>query len=210
MRLFFFTFLMFLFFSVQAQSKFGVRGGVSFSKFRYYSNDDYFLTSDPVSNYEVGFISFFKLGKKIFIAPEVNYLQKGGAIPNRPDHRIETLYKQIEFAFPVGYEFTYRRFSFSAKTGLQYGYMLSGVAKLSGIPDQKIKFKDNMDLNRSDFGILAGGGVSISILSKTKLSIEYRYRRSLNYTRDAELEDFKLSTKNIVQGIYLGCIFELK
>jgi len=186
-----------------SQNTFGIRSGLFFAKMRYFADDEYLWSSDPINKLEIGVFTSFKLTKIISFMPEVNYLHKGGAIPDNPNPP-KTYYQQIELALPFNFEYSFDKIALFGKIGPSYGYMIGGYNEISSIGRGLIEFKDNSDYVRSDLGFLAGGGISFLISESGKISLESRYRRSFIYTRDEELEDFKYSTKNFGWGIVVG------
>ncbi|HFA51256.1 MAG TPA: PorT family protein [Bacteroidetes bacterium] len=197
------TIFLLSFCSAKSQVSLGIKTGVSSAKFRYFFDDEHKLDSDPIKKLEIGIFANIKLSNKFSFEPEINFLEKGGAVPDYPTSPPPSNhYRQIELAMPFKYEYPFGKIFVFAKAGPAYGHMINGRTYTAASRWVKAKF-DNSVLKRPDLVFMFGGGIGMS-LGKSKISIESRYRQSILYTSDVELEDFRFSAKNKVFGIYLA------
>ena len=204
MRLLLVIFLLVIVCSVQAQNGIGVRTGAWLAKFKHFVNDDYLTTSDPALNTEAGIFANLMLYRRISLVPEINFLHKGQS-DNDGFFPTKSIYRQIELAMPVSYEYTFGRIRIFGKTGFTYSFLVGGYSEI-GSHREKVEFGEESDLNRSDFGILPAGGIAISVFDSGTFFLEGRYRRSFLYTANVPLEDIQYSIKSTGYGINFGLL----
>ncbi len=187
---------------LSAQTEFGIKAGTFDARFRYFTDDEYFLNSDKIKRLEVGIFATIKIGKKLFIEPEINFLEKGGKTPTATGSSpATTIMRQVELVVPLMYQYAQKGFFVFVKGGASYGHFVSGYKETPITGRKELEF-DNFHLRRPDLGFLVGGGIGV-LLQKSRFFVESRYRQSILYTSDVNLEDFKFSTKNRGWGIYL-------
>lgn len=205
----YFSIIIFIFIFItgnKAQNAVGVKSGVHFSKFRYFFNDEYESTSqNSISRAEFGVLFNRKISNRFGFGVELNYLSKGNQTPNGT----KTILNQFEIILPLSYEFSIGRLSIFVKGGPVIGYFINGDFRTSSGSKVDIDLKNNKDYKRFDYSIALGGGLSYQITPSGRAFVDYRYRRSFKYTVDSQLEDFKLSVKNIGNGIGFGYLHDL-
>jgi opacity protein-like surface antigen len=200
---------MLLFCAIQsaAQNDIGVHLGLYSSKFRYFFNDEFEAASqNAINRVEFGFLFNRKVSNKLGFGVELNYLDKGNEIPNGT----KTILNQVEMILPVSYEFPIGKLSIFVRSGPALGYVIDGNFRTASGNKIDIDLKNNKDFKRLDYSIVLGGGLSYKITPSGKIYIDYRYRRSFKYSVDSQLEDFKLSAKNIGWGIGFGFLYNIK
>lgn len=187
---------------LSAQTEFGIRAGMFNAKFRYFSDDEHFLDSDEIKRLEVGIFATIKISKRLSVEPEINFLGKGGKTPAASGSSpATTIMQQVEVVAPLKYQYVHKGFFAFVKGGATYGHFVSGYNERPVTGRSELEF-DNFHLRRPDLGFVVGGGIGM-LIQKSKFFVESRYRQSILYTSDVNLEDFKFSTKNRGWGIYL-------
>jgi hypothetical protein len=181
-----FFFLMITFYS-KAQTLFGIKAGVTFSKF---SVSDSVFDSSPaaLTAFTAGIPLVFKISDKFSIQPEINYVSKGADFgQNLGFISYDIKYKINYIEIPVLAKLSLhdKKFDFNLLAGPSIAYGLkakihSELKSLFGnnTTDSTLDFKKNY-LNRTDVCLNFGAGFSYPLGVQT-IFLDIRYQVGLS------------------------------
>lgn len=150
--------------------KFGLKGGLNFSK--AYSNSE---ISDTKSGVDLGIFCEIYTSDNLSIQPGINYIQKGSMYAND----IVTITQKIDYLeFPV-YLNAYIPLS-GVKPFLSAGFYFSTRINASQTQQYKIsegvyEYDGSDFYDKTDFGMLFGGGVSLVVSKEIDLFVIFNY-----------------------------------
>ena len=181
-------------------SKLGINGGISYSKFR--GND---IIKE--SNADIGFlfgISFeHYLNEKFSIKTNLNFeskvISRDGIFfydEYLQEAKTKASYKYLVIPILAKYNFGNNK-NFIVNAGPFLGFLLKSTTKSSGFPDS-----DFSDLyKKTDFGLSIGFGTKITLNEKSNLNIELRENLGLTNISDAQVYDdgtIKTNSLNLI------------
>ncbi len=182
------------------QVRVGVRSGVFFAKFRYFSDDELIWKTQTVTGLDAGVTLDVNLSRNILYNAELNFVQKGGEHVSKISP-FKAVLNQVEIVQGIGFEPRFGNFCLLVNAAAFYGHFINGKTT-SRTGTMALKF-DNRYLKRPDIGYSLGIGVGYKI-GKGDFFLESRFRQSILYTTDNDVDVNSVATKNIGIGICSG------
>jgi len=148
----------------QAQTRFGIKGGLNFSTASFSQNKVTF-TPDSKTGFTLGVISEIPLATDFYLQPGLLFSTKGLIVSSSllglsSDYSMST--NNIEIPINALYKLHAGSVKVLGFAGPYIGYAVSGKEKYEGVSSD-IKFSgDNKGMNAFDFGLNFGAGVEIS------------------------------------------------
>jgi hypothetical protein len=159
---------------------------------RKFSTDLDVLKSDPDGAFQFGV--FARIGKKIYVQPEVNYVIKGGQVSITGEDKVKIKLKTVTIPVLLGYRVVNAKiFNIRFMAGPAISLILDKNVPANNLVDFPIKTKD--DLKDSIWSIQLGGGVDL-----LNFTFDLRYEIGVDnmYTGD------NFSIRNNLLNISLG------
>ncbi|MDT8393836.1 MAG: porin family protein [Bacteroidales bacterium] len=179
--------------AVSAQLTFGPKIGITMSKLSV-DKDDY--TEELKTGFQLG--AFVRVGKKVFLQPEVMFSTTGGVLKTE-DRNLKTTVKLNTVQVPVlvGYKFINFKL---VNLRVMAGPAISMIVNKDIEFDEKIEnpIKED-DLKNASWTFQLGGGVDVMMLT-----LDVRYEWGLNNIHDPEAGLNKFDMKNNLWTVSLG------
>jgi len=143
----------------QAQTRFGIKGGLNFSTFSISGNGlNGSFSPDSKTGFNLGVISEIPLATDFYLQPGLLFSTKGFKVGSDMSESTNNL----EIPINALYKLNAGSIKVLGFAGPYIGYALSGTDKESGVSTD-IKFSgNNKEMNAFDLGLNFGAGVEIS------------------------------------------------
>jgi len=170
-------------------TKFGLKGGMNFAKAEYNSE-----SSNSKSGVDIGVFCEIYTSDNISIQPGINYIQKGSKYAND----IVTITQKIDYLeFPVNFN-AYIPLSW-VKPFLTAGLYFSTRISVSqtqqyNISEGVYEYDGSDFYDKTDFGMLFGGGVSLAVSKEIDLFVILNYSHGFsNIAKTGNFEQYQNS-----------------
>ena len=186
----------------QAQFTLGIRGGVNFSQLKTDSQQSVGVNIRQSLDTKTGYVGgiYARIGKKVFIQPELIFSAKGGSINVLPQNgstaqTVAIEYNNLDVPLLIGFKFGPIR--------LNAGPVASFKISDKGLDDELKKYSSNVgeSFKNASYGYQAGAGVDLG-----SFCLDLRYEGSLS---DISSGDFKDNLSNKVNFSQRGNLWQV-
>jgi hypothetical protein len=139
------------------------------------------IKSDPDGAFQFG--AFARIGKKIYLQPEVDYVTKGGKITFGGD-MVKIKLNSVTVPLLVGYRLINAGiFNIRVMAGPAISMLVDKTVPVSGLPDS-FPLKSKNDIKNSMWSVQFGGGVDV-----LNFTLDLRYEMGIDnmYTGQSDL-----------------------
>lgn len=178
----------------QAQTRFGVKGGLNLSSMSLKSEGIGF-DSKLAAGFNLGLISELSLNENLFLQPGLLFTTKGSKYKDF-DARYST--NNIEIPINLLYKIGTGSTKFFGFAGPYIGYAVSGKYKEDGVSSNIKFYGDNREMNAFDLGLNVGLGVEVQ-----NFQISAQYGLSLTDLAPGSSD----TSKNRVLGVSIAYLF---
>lgn len=178
----------------QAQTRFGVKGGLNLSSMSLKSEGISF-DSKLAAGFNLGLISELTLNENLFLQPGLLFTTKGSKYKDF-DGRYST--NNIEIPINLLYKLCTGSTKFFGFAGPYIGYAVSGKYKAEGVSSNIKFYGDNREMNAFDLGLNVGLGVEVQ-----NFQISAQYGLSLTDLAPGSSD----TSKNRVLGVSIAYLF---
>ncbi len=146
------------------------------------------------------FGAFVRLGRKIYVQPEVNWLTRGGVFEREAKAGIDPFEQEIDMkTMEIPVLLGYRVFNFGvANVRLMAGPSASIVANKSVKTTEGLELIKEADIKDLVWGFNLGGGVDVLMFT-----LDVRYQFGLNEIIET-VDNFNFNSKNNIFAVSLG------
>ena len=202
LKLFTVCFLLLSALAIQAQTTFGIRGGVNLASVSI-SDDGEDFSYDRTVGITIAMLAEMGMSESFSIQPELHYIQKGfGVDIDFLGYTIsnEAKLNYLELPIHAKYKFGSGGVGGYLLAGPTLGYALSGTVESceNGICDKEsIEFDEDDGFKRFEIGMSIGAGVTIN----QNIIIDVRYTMGLTNLNEDDFDDIKASNNGIQIGV---------
>lgn len=184
-----------------AQISVGTRQGITFSTLS--RTGDIYDNDNIVTSYTGGIFMTVPVKGSFSFAPEVNYIRKGRSNETNTNSAVElsTHYDYIQVPLLARYNSALSnndKYNIFFHAGPYAAYLLKSQSKPAG-SNEWINDPGESDDKYPDFGIVAGGGVTVPI-NKIKLQFDLRYDMGLSKLNN-QPDDYRTKAISLAAGI---------